>query len=491
MQRYYSIFNKISFYLILGLLVFVPLYPKFPLLGISKTFVAIRAEDILITWIVLIWLVGNLHRIRRLLSDSMFQAFLLFWFIGGLSFLSGLFITHTVNPQLGLLHWLRRIEYMSLFIVAATSISNLTEIKLAVKVVFAVAMVVVVYGFGQIFLNFPVVSTTNSEFSKGLILYLTNEARVNSTFAGHYDLAVYLSIVLIMLGSFFFYHKKLIYKDEVFTSFAYKTKLGIFAVLSFILLGFTAARLSFAATLIGLSATFWLLGKKIFLVGLIFGALALIVAIPDLRHRLVATFTVNILGGGGPKYSPPPGTVTTFTPIQNIPEESRQKVLEQIRRDATDSSRQTATISADTVPGEPINPTELGVYRSYGIRLDVEWPRAINSFERNPFLGTGYSSISLATDNDILRSLGETGLLGTLALGLIFYALMKRMWKFIKRSLGFEYYFILSMFCATIAVLVTALLIDALEASKVAEVFWLLLGMSWAVITNYKLKPKQ
>jgi len=239
------------------------------------------------------------------------------------------------------------------------------------------------------------------------------------------------------------------------------------------------------------AAVLWILARKILLVGLVILALSLVVAIPELRHRLVATVTVNLLGGGGAKYSPPPGTVTVFTPVQDIPESSRAAILEQVRKDATDPAKRNATISADTVPGEPVNTTELGVYRSFGIRTNVEWPRALNSFGRNPLLGTGYSSIALATDNDILRSLGETGLLGTLALGLIFYTLMRRMWEYLKTGSGFEYHFILSMFCASGAVALTSLFIDALEASKIAEVFWLTMGISWAVVTKYSLKPNK
>src|SRR5205814_2283829 len=45
--------------------------------------------------------------------------------------------------------------------------------------------------------------------------------------------------------------------------------------------------------------------------------------------------------------------------------------------------------------------------RSTSIRLNVEWPRAVRALTKNPLLGTGYSSITLATDNDYLRALGE------------------------------------------------------------------------------------
>lgn len=481
MQGYYSVFNKVSIYLLLGLLVVIPLYPKFPLIGVDKTFVSIRLEDIFIALVMALWLIANLKNIKYLLSQTIIQVFILFWAVGFLSVFSGIFITHSVDPNLGFLHWLRRVEYMFLFIIAATSIRSIKEIKLAVKVMFLASFVVILYGFGQIFFNFPVISTTNSEFSKGIVLYLTQGARVNSTFAGHYDLAVYLSIILILLAGLYFDNRNIFYKARLLS-------LGI---LAFALLGLTAARVSFFATLVGLSLVFWMSKKKILVAGLLALSLVTVVAIPELRHRLVATLTVNILGGGGPKYNPPADHVTVFTPKKDLTEEQQQKLLEQAKREATVPAQPVATLSADTVPGEPINTTELGVFRSYGIRLNVEWPRAINAFLRNPFLGTGYSSITLATDNDYLRSLGETGILGTLSLGLIFLILIKQMLRFLKSTAGFEKYFTISVLCMIVTVLITATFIDVFEASKIAEIFWLLLGITWALITKFHLSNRE
>ena len=82
-------------------------------------------------------------------------------------------------------------------------------------------------------------------------------------------------------------------------------------------------------------------------------------------------------------------------------------------------------VATDITPGEPIDTTELGVYRSFQIRLNIEWPRAIRAFWKNPFLGTGYSSITIATDNDYLRILGETGIFGLLSFVLLFFVLVK------------------------------------------------------------------
>ncbi len=497
MQKFLSLFEKFYFYILVALLAIIPLYPKLPLVSVAKTFVAIRLEDILISLAVLLWLWINVKQIKYYLSQTITQAFILFWFIGALSVFSGIFVTHSVEPSLGILHFVRRVEYMILFFLAATTVSNIHQVKLASKVLIVVAAVVVLYGFGQLYLNFPVVSTTNSEFSKGLILRLTEGARVNSTFAGHYDLAMFLTIALSIISVFFFYENSeinwrnlsgILSKKWIVTK---QLLLGILGGLAFLLLGLTAARVSLVATLAALSVAFWISKKKILLLGLIILTCGLIVGIPELRHRLVATVTVNILGGGGPKYSPPPGTVNMFTPEKSIPKEQRTQVLEQIKKDATDPAKQVTGVSRDVVPGEPINTTELGVYRSFGIRFDVEWPRALNAWYKNPLLGTGYASITLATDNDYLRSLGETGLLGTIAFILIFAILIKKMIWYLNNPSNFERYFIIGMLSATIGLLITAVFIDVFEASKIAEIYWLLMGFAWAILTNYELNSKK
>ncbi len=476
MGKFLLIFKR-NFYLsLVGLLIFVPLYPKIPLFGVTGTFVAIRLEDILIFLIFILWFLLNAKKVKYFLQQKIFQIFTLFFVIGLLSVVSGVFITFSTTPELGLLHWIRRIEYMGLFVIAATSVTSQKQVKIIFLTLLGVAAIVVLYGFGQIYFNFPVISTTNSEFAKGLIGYLTEGARFNATLAVHYDLAVFLSIVLTLLSSFFFYYRNLLVKGVIIFQ----------ALASFALLGLTAARVSFVATIFGIAFVFWLNKNKILIVGLFFLTMLSVVAIPELRHRLVATITVNIIGGGGPKYSPPPGTITPFTPIEQIPESERQRVLEEREKGISSNPTEGTSIPSDTVAGEPINSTELGVYRSFGIRLDVEWPRAINAFYRNPVLGSGYASITLATDNDILRSLGETGLLGTLALVLIFFVILKKMKKFLETSIGFEKYFIIGMFSSTVVVLITGTFIDVLEASKIAEIFWLLLGVSWAICSNYK-----
>jgi hypothetical protein len=478
MQKYWSAFeHKIFFWFFLGLMIFIPLYPKFPLIAVPLTYVAIRLEDILIALGFGMALAIQLPRIKRLFRMVLVRSFVLFWFVGLVSVISAVYVTFTITPSLGALHWLRRIEYMSLFFMAITAISNVKQIKIALVAFLAATIIICLYGFGQQWLAFPVISTTNREFSKGLILTLTPEARVNSTFAGHYDLAVYLGMVLSILSAMFFFYQT---KKE---AEAWNTKglisragLALTGILSFALLGLTAARVSFAATIIAIIASLSLNKKWLLIALFIILAVGTVGAIPELRHRLVATLTVNLLGGGGAKYTP---VETELDPAKRLTPQERQQIYDTATLSGAIDPEKTATIASDLAPGEPINTTELGVYRSFKIRTDVEWPRAYRAFRRNPFLGTGYSSLGIATDNDLLRSLGEIGILGTISFGLIFVIVFKKLWRQYKSPNRFTRYFAVGMLAAVIGFLINSLFIDVFEASKIATLFWGMLGISW------------
>ena len=76
---------------------------------------------------------------------------------------------------------------------------------------------------------------------------------------------------------------------------------------------------------------------------------------------------------------------------------------------------------------------------STGIRLDALWPKAIKGFVKNPLLGSGFSTLTKdqvtnfseaeSTDNDFLRSLGETGILGFLTFYAVLGALLIIIWR--------------------------------------------------------------
>lgn len=458
-----KISSKIVFWLSLFLFIFIPLYPKFPLLNIPGTFVAIRLEDVLISLTILVWSLGFLSKKNGFLKDSLTQALMVFFFVSGLSLFSGIFLTKTVVFHIGLFHYLRRVELMLLMPIVATAVESTRKAKLFLISLLFTVFIVCLYALGQKYLDLPVISTTNSEFSKGLILHLTSGARVNSTFAGHYDLAIYLAMILSMLPAVLFYYRQKAAK--IFIIFLF--------VLSFFVLILTAARLSFLAAGVGIVSCLIFIKKKMLIVLFLICSCLVLLYPSALRDRLVSTITIN-LEHGGARYSATNEEQEKRSQL-NIPTLSIPKKL----LEATKSSISTqSAIASDIVPGEPVNTTQLGVYRSFEIRLRLEWPSAIRSFIKNPFLGTGYSSLGLATDNDFLRSLGETGLLGTLSLALVIFAVVKKIWRGYLSNVKMIMFFSAATMSMLLAFLINGLFIDVFEASKTAAIFWMLLGVN-------------
>lgn len=484
MQKLLQKFEGWYFWIFLAILVFIPLYPKFPLVNIPLTYVAIRLEDVFIALGFGLAILFQLKRIKNLLRMAIVQSFALYWAIGLISVVSAVVITNSVSPHLGLLHWLRRIEYMSLFFMAITAIKTLRQIKITLITFIVVTIIICLYGFGQQWFQFPVISTTNREFSKGQILTLTPDARVNSTFAGHYDLAIYLGMVLTILSGMFFFYQIKVGKKWNINGLISQGVIAGTGLLSFVLLGMTAARLSFIATIIAIIASLALTRKWILIVAFIIMAFGTVAVIPELRHRLVATFTVNFLGGGGAKYLP--DQTAESDPAKRLTPEERKQIFDEATMAGLLDPDKTATIASDLAPGEPINTTELGVYRSLKIRTDVEWPRAYRAFMRNPALGTGYSSLGIATDNDILRLLGEVGLLGALSFSLIFFIVFKKLWTQYNSNHRLSKYFAIGMLAMVTGFLINSLFIDVFEASKVATLFWAFLGINWRLASLAK-----
>lgn len=467
MEKYLSVFEKTIFGLVIFLLIFIPLYPKFPLVNLVGTFVAIRVEDILIALVFSLWFFYIIFsgKLKNLLKDRLTQALMLFFLIGFVSLFSGIFLTQTVSPQLGLLHYLRRIEYMGLLPVVAMVVKSKKQLVLGLITLSIVVLLVNIYALGQRYLNWPVISTTNSEFAKGLILYLTPGARVNSTFAGHYDLAVFLTMALVMLGAMFFSIRSSVFK------LGYAVLMG----LSLVVLVMTAARVSFVAALAGIISSLILTRQVKFIILIVAIGIGVLVYPSQLRDRFISTITINVLQEGA-----------RYTPKNKAQEIRHQLNIPTLATEISsksgwvNNSTNSGQAASDITPGEPVDTTELGVYRSFAIRLNIEWPRALNAFYKNPLLGTGYSSLGIATDNDLLRSLGEVGLLGTVAFALVLTLVVKRVLVNLRSSDRLIKYFSAGVLGVIVAFVLNGSFIDVFEASKVASIFWMILGLGVA-----------
>lgn len=431
MQKLLQVFNsKLTKILITALLIVIPLYPKFPAIRMPGIYVAIRGEDFLILLSVLLFSIPLIINIKSVLKERMSRSILIFLFIGLVSTLSGIFLTQTTTVNVSLLHFFRRVEYLSLFFVGFYYVQkdgSTSFFDYLIKLLLVINMMIFIYGLGQRYLNFPVIVTQNEEYSKGIALRWVPGSHINSTFAGHYDLASYLVLTIPLFIASFFY-----YKDKLS-----KLLLAVSIFAGFWLFSSAVSRISIASFIIATTLSLFILRK---------------------RKELLVVAAISILAFG-------------FSPDLR----SRYgRLIEVIR------NKITAVITVYAQTEKPIFED-----RSTSIRLNVEWPRAIRAFQKNPLLGTGYSSISLATDNDYLRSLGETGILGLLSFMLIFIN-MFLVFKNYKFDGSLKSLFIACFIGSTVGLLITATFIDIFEASKLALIYWLFAGIVVNTIYKYE-----
>lgn len=439
------------------LIMFIPLYPKFPLFNVQNTYVAIRLDDIIVAISVLIWFIYQIKHKFPIFKEKITWFIIAYLLAIFLSTLNAFLIFQTVPKNILALHFIRRIEYISLFFLTITTLKNKKDLKIFYFFFVVTALLVSAYGFGQKYFHLPVVSTMNSEFSKGQLLEMNVWTRISATFAGHYDLAAYMTIVLIIIGGV------LITTKNKFLKFV---SLLIWFV-CFQILNLTASRISTFAFWGGMTITIILLKRYLWIIPLSILMILSIVNSKDLNQRLLATipsFKSQIKTiKKTPTPTPSPIPVISTAPIPT-PKVVVIKVIP------------TPTVFRHTPIEEfPTVDIDAGVARSGEIRFNTEWPRAITAFKKNILLGTGLGSITLATDNDFLRLLGESGLLGffTFMAILVFFVI-----KTFKKPSSLAFIFL----GALMATLANSLFIDVFEASKFAYTFWIMMGIYYFIL---------
>lgn len=515
--------SNILFFATCFLLAFIPLYPKLPIIGVTHTWVYVRAEDFVIAAVLTLWIFLVLFKKVKLKSPLTMPIFI-FWVIGAVSTIHGVLILFPTLPNVfsnvALLNFLRRIEYLSLFFIAYSSMKDKKLIYYVIGILTITLLLIVFYGFGQKFLGFPAFLTGNEEFAKGIPLRISDLGRVPSTFAGHYDLAAYLVLVIPIFVSLIFGFRNIFLK-------------GLFLItsgLGFVLLFMTVSRVSFFVLILSLLILLIAQRKKILIISLFALIAILLVFLPSLTKRFGSTLTdVKVLVNAK--------TGEAISEVKELPRDYFKNKL--VLRDNSTlkdvSSTKSAVLSFDEIPstveflvpanvstGEnlpqgtgyvnlelsPIlrrsdmymtlvkdptgkNPDEIHSYlgnflvkraRAYDLsfttRFQGEWPRTIDAFKRNIFLGSGYGSVSLAVDNNYLRILGESGLFGFASFAALFLIggiFLKKTYSKIDSPVARS--FILGFAAGTFGLLLNATLIDVFEASKIAFSFWLLYGV--------------
>jgi hypothetical protein len=444
-------------YLLAAILIIVPLFPKFPLIPIPGTYVAIRFEDIILLILGVLVLVKIIRNFKTFLKDKIVIAFIIFFAVNLISLLSGVLITKTVDLHLGIFNYIRRIEYLVPFfaVLALFTKEQITKnLSYYAKILIIVTIIAFIYGLGQRYLSFPIIITQNDQYAKGVALRWTEGSHISSTFAGHYDLAAYMVMMLPIFITLLFVLKGKWNKIWLFIT----TSGGLWLLIN------SLSRISQVSYLVAVTVAL-LLARK-------FKALAVVLVVSllliGLSSSLNARFT-RVIDVFYQKIKTV--KLTSFTGNFVIHAESQD--LPSLR---------------SNLPSPTSTPIPVFEDRSTSIRLNVEWPTAIRAFSINPILGTGYSSIGLATDNDFLRMLGETGILGFLAFWLIFARIGKLFVKVVpilKNFSELELGFIVGMSGAIIGTFVSSTFIDLFEASKFATLFWFMIGYSVYLIRNH------
>jgi hypothetical protein len=449
MRKLLNLPNSILKYTVAAIIIMVPLYPKFPFLRIPGTFVSIRIEDLLLAWsaFLLVWLL--VPRLVSFLKNRITQSVMLFIFVGLVSTLSAIWITQTAPMHIGFLHWARRIEYLIPVFLGMEAIRRERKsLDFFLKIFLIVVGICFLYGLGQRYLSWPVIITQNAEYSKGVALRWTSGSHINSTFAGHYDLSTFLIVILPVFISALFILKGKLTKGILLSI----TLCGLWLLVN------AASRISLASYLGAITIALFL-AKKYWAI-----PMAIIVSL------VFVGFSSNL--------------ISRYT-----------RIFEVIKMDIQVYTVLSHVYASDevAVPRRIVTPTPTPVPvfedRSTNIRLVVEWPRAIRAFTKNPLLGTGYSSITLATDNDYLRALGEVGLLGFVAFMLIWVQIglaYLKVFPFSNHFSGLELAFICGVAGGIAGVFVNALFIDVFEASKFMILFMLMIGFSLGLIAHEK-----
>ena len=454
MLKLLSSLEGFSKYLLAAVLLVVPLYPKFPLMRVPGAFVSIRLEDFLLSVVFMLTILVVLKNKRLFFRNSIFYSIILYLLVGFVSLFSSVFVTKTVVFHIGFLHWARRVEYFTPLIIAYYLLKRRPELldfflKLFLLVVFCTFL----YGLGQRYLSWPIIITQNEEYSKGVALRWIPGGHINSTFAGHYDLATFLVLVLPIIISLVAEVRNISQKYYFMLIYL----MGLWLLVS------SASRISFLSYLFSFLFSLILLKKYkliplVLLISLTFTAFS-----PNLVERYKRFYDV------------------TFRKIKSL------KLIYNFRFPAVYANENIflPRRQIETIP----TPTPVFEDRSSNIRINVEWPRALRAFAKNPLLGTGYSSITLATDNDFLRALGETGILGFAAFIMIFFRIVIKLigvFPLTKIENVINKAFLVGLIGALPGLTINALFIDLFEASKFAITFWLVVGMALGIIDNEK-----
>lgn len=510
----------------------------------------VRLEDFVVFGVFIWWFLQVVR--RKVHWRTPLTLFIgLYLLVGLFSNILGVYLTKSIPAEMlhfgkSTLHWLRHIEYFSLFFIAYAAVKTRKQALLFITTLALTAIAVVIYGFGQKYYFWPVYSTMNREFSKGIRLYLGEFARVQSTFAGHYDLGAYMALFLpLFLSLYYGFGEKIQLDTQPLAERWRKAYRWLFflAWLSGLwILVLSASRSSFIGYVIGVVVvftfflwrrSFWWVASRSITIGVV--SLIMFFLVGDLSSRFAQLIDQNkypqiyeayhaandyrkhpgkLIGLATGERRPPAGsksveelekelnaqglTSSDTQPTTDKPSDVQVDVPEQV----FDPNDPLATLAGNLVEkdGQLVKErtySDCSLERSLSlcIRLETLWPRAINGFLRNPIFGSGYATLTKesvsqfteaeSTDNNYLRTLGENGALGFFFYYGVFGIALYYLWRaYQKTREPFLMTLAIGVFGGIVALMVNGLYIDVFVASKVAYSLWLIVGIALGVFVK-------
>ena len=496
------------------LIIFIPLFPKVPLFEVLPGYIVkARAEDVFIFITAIVWL-KDAYKKRFAVKTTYLWIVGAYTVVGIFSILLGTFLIQSIPNQLlhvgkSALHLFRYLEYFALFFFAYSSVKSKKEVTTILALISASVLFVVLYGFGQAYFHFPLYSTMNREYSKGTTLYLQAGARPQSTFAGHYDLAAYLVIVLPIIFSValslfklppLLQLKKELPKLLKQKQTLYAVVLHIIHVLGAWMLVTSGSKTALFAYIVGILIVLSHYIKKLgnFKQQLKWGSVGLItltvglliflnVFAKDTRSSLISLLRTNSLTNSVISKIVPQ---TETEANSNKPEDLVGNVhdFKLITIENEDGTKETKWVPHEA--DWSANALKYGL--SMGIRLDTLWPNAIRGFLNMPLFGNGYATLTAigssgeftfaeSTDNNLLRTIGETGLLGFLTFYGLILVITLEIARKLKKQAPLIQAISIGYLGSVIGLLINATYIDVFAASKVAYTFWAISGVVLAI----------
>lgn len=267
---------------------------------------------------------------------------------------------------------------------------------------------------------------------------------------------------------------------------------------------FTSSRISFVAYLLGLTATLVFIKKKKLIIPFYILSIALLLifsgstakrfmetfrfasvvtnnqgqVVGQLPSSLEGKISNNIIENI-PTQNLPAGSGYFGLPQLTAPQKTNQAVVQSALsiEEARKLKLENGGVEISTVTGSFLIKKVLVYDISFTTRFQAEWPNAWNAFLRDPLLGSGFATVTLAVDNNFLRILGETGLLGMISFLSIFFVLaliLKQALPSIEDKMTRA--FLLGIVGGIIGLFFNALLIDILNLLKSPKPY----GFYWA-----------